>query len=506
MASMTPKSSHFFTIALLLVLSLILTGCNHSDERPENMASDPAQPLDNSALLDAASPINAESSLKPLPQDQCQSLAHDVAQALMTPGETTQVAFVDPLSLESGEGCQSRFVNSGVMFASMSEVAIPIVTTLIYDSWEEDPLYASAGPGGMSYGFRRSDQLCLLVIARAPSLENLCSPDEPFINCWDQLSPEQKIFAASLNCVQGTETESVTITELAPGLDIEHEPDRAVLPEGEAIRIEFNSGTTSASMDGTLDLSETDRYILYASGGQKMSVEVWPHSGDAAEIGPILTIAGMDGIPLLTDHAGSSTFFGELPTTQDYIISVHTLPDVAVDYSIEVTIPPSIVQPPDSSITFAILPLDIPSGFEFLIGLQLPIILPPDFPVDDALAEIHPLVLTSEPDEYEISLDYGPDCRGAGACHYGSLAGKTIESESPESTSSFVYDEQRAVPVMLFGGIQGYFLEGLCGANCDDSRMFWQINHVQYVVGLKGGSQKDLHQLANMMIDNSVSR
>lgn len=92
--------------------------------------------------------------------------------------------------------------------------------------------------------------------------------------------------------------------------------------------------------------------------------------------------------------------------------------------------------------------------------------LPYDFPIEEGLPPIHPYVYTAEPGEYEVSLDFGADCQGAGACHYGSLTGKKVDSNEPVGTRNFIFDAERAQKVTLTNGIEGYFIESVCGASC----------------------------------------
>jgi hypothetical protein len=165
----------------------------------------------------------------------------------------------------------------------------------------------------------------------------------------------------------------------------------------------------------------------------------------------------------------------------------------------------AVAQPPaEVEESLEVLPLDVPVGFEFLFGLDGSFMLPPDFPVADGLPAIQPHVIVAEPGEYEISLEYGTDCHGAGACRYGSLAGKWIASMEPESFGNFVFEPDRAQMVELAQGITGYFIEANCGANCDDAKLFWVYDGFEYVLGLKGGQQEDLVELANAAILNSL--
>ena len=102
------------------------------------------------------------------------------------------------------------------------------------------------------------------------------------------------------------------------------------------------------------------------------------------------------------------------------------------------------------------------------------------------------------------NLDYGADCHGAGACHYGRLAGKQVASTQPESAQNFIFEADQAQKVTLAKGIEGYFIEANCGANCDDAKVFWIYKDFQYMIGLKGASQADVVDLANAAIMNSL--
>jgi hypothetical protein len=153
--------------------------------------------------------------------------------------------------------------------------------------------------------------------------------------------------------------------------------------------------------------------------------------------------------------------------------------------------------------TPAAAPAVVPAGFEAIVE-ALPLMLPAEFPVEEGLPAIQPYVYTAEPDEYEASLDYGAECQGAGACHYGSLTAKRVESATPMSTTNFEFDAARAQKVTLNKGIEGYFVEALCGATCDDAKVFWIYDGVQYMVGLKGAGQAAVVELANAALDNSL--
>jgi hypothetical protein len=139
-----------------------------------------------------------------------------------------------------------------------------------------------------------------------------------------------------------------------------------------------------------------------------------------------------------------------------------------------------------------------------LVDTGVPPVLPPAFPVEAGQPAIYPYIFTADIDEYELSLDYGPDCRGAGACHYGSMSGKKVDSSEPVGTRTFPFDMTQARPVALANGITGYFTESVCGANCNDATVYWIYDGCQYMVGLKAGPEAIVIDLANATIENSL--
>jgi hypothetical protein len=107
-----------------------------------------------------------------------------------------------------------------------------------------------------------------------------------------------------------------------------------VLPY-EPRRISFTPGGTMATMQGTTATLGLDRFVIRALGGQTMSVSIAATQGPA-----ILIIYGADGNVLISDHAGASSWSGMLPTTQDYFIDTRSVENAAVNFVLQVTIPP----------------------------------------------------------------------------------------------------------------------------------------------------------------------
>lgn len=113
-------------------------------------------------------------------------------------------------------------------------------------------------------------------------------------------------------------------------------PENISIPEG----IEFAPGATSATVSGRVEASASKKYVLHASGGQTLSVNLSFTKGAA-----ILDVWGEDGQVLLTNHAEVSSFQGVLPSTQDYHLQVEGRPDGETAYSMTITISPLTLDP-----------------------------------------------------------------------------------------------------------------------------------------------------------------
>jgi hypothetical protein len=108
-----------------------------------------------------------------------------------------------------------------------------------------------------------------------------------------------------------------------------------------AQRIQFAQGAISAELSGSLPGNGAARYVLGASAGQRMNVVL---TDTGPDVNAVLVIWGADGSVLQTDHAGVTTFSGMLPATQDYYIDVRSVTSSAVDFILDVTIPPAALE------------------------------------------------------------------------------------------------------------------------------------------------------------------
>ena len=104
------------------------------------------------------------------------------------------------------------------------------------------------------------------------------------------------------------------------------------------VRVSFDRGATSDILDGHLKAQQGLDYILRAGEGQVLEVNVTPETNDNSLQ---LIIYGVDGDVLRSGMGEGSSFRGELPSSQDYIVSVRA-GEQATDFSMDVIIPQRI--------------------------------------------------------------------------------------------------------------------------------------------------------------------
>jgi uncharacterized protein YgiM (DUF1202 family) len=102
-----------------------------------------------------------------------------------------------------------------------------------------------------------------------------------------------------------------------------------------ARRIQFAPGSSGATLWSSLPPNGLDTYVLTAQAGQTMTVNVIPASGQA-----LFSISGANGEVLKSAGAGSMSWSGVLPLAQDYFIAASSADGSALDYTLQVTIPP----------------------------------------------------------------------------------------------------------------------------------------------------------------------
>jgi hypothetical protein len=123
----------------------------------------------------------------------------------------------------------------------------------------------------------------------------------------------------------------------------------AATPTSTPRRISFAVGEMSALVNGSTFTPGQDRFVIRALAGQTMWVNLIGMPPNPA----MFVIYGADGNVLISDHAGASTWTGELPSTQDYYIDVRSVGADVVPFSLRVTVFPLAPTPTPKRISFA---------------------------------------------------------------------------------------------------------------------------------------------------------
>ncbi len=481
---------------IFLLAALLLSACGPSDEETIAVSVALTQTAAAQATEEAA-PAGPEASeapqvifpgdLQPLGSSECGELAAAMGQAF--PVQIEQINVAVKREGKTGGGCQAIAVGDDLDFTDMMSVAEAMRGMLIERGWFED-LTAPAclgtggwGPGASAFCYIQGSDLCEVFVHISPIDASLCADDEPITVCFDRLKPEQIVYTINLTCARDTNAATEPL-------------------ESEPMRIVFAPGEIQAWEHGEVLAGGFDHYVLSAMVDQEMVVNLLDAVGEVMASDSIaLVIWGADGTVLISSHAGALGWSGKLPLTQDYYIDVKSISALPRAYTLEIIIPPL------TSHAGSVFPEVEPFPFgemQMIVLAGVPPMLPPEFPMEEGLPDLVPFMLTMDEGEYEFSLDYGVDCDGAGACHYGGMAGMKVVSDVPVGTSSFPFSLEDAQVVDLANGITGYFVPAVCGANCDDARLWWIYGGYEYMVGMKAGPYEDVVALANAAILNSV--
>jgi len=484
-------------VIILLLTALLVTACGQPDEERLAVSVALTQTVAAQATEAAKAPapeateapqVNFPGDLQPLDSSECAELAAAMGEAL--PAQIEQITVAVEHEGKTGGGCQAIAVGDDQDFADMMSVAEAMRAMLVERGWFEDltaPTCLSTGgwgPGASAFCYIQESALCEVFVHINPLDASLCSDGEPITVCFANLTPEEIIYTINLTCAVDT--------------------SKAAEPlESELMRIMFDPGEILANVQGKVTAGGFNHYVLSAMANQEMTVNLFDSGGDViASDTAVLVIWGADGTVLISSHADALGWVGSLPSTQDYYIDVKSISAQQTAYTLEVIIPPA-----SSTGAGRVFPQVEPFPFgemQSIVLAGVPPMMPPEFPVEEGLPDVVAFMLTMEDGEYEISLDYGVDCYGAGTCHYGGMARKKVVSDVPVGTSSFPFALDDAQIVDLAHGIKGYFVPAVCGANCDDARLWWIYEGYEYMLGLKAGRYEDVVALANAAILNSV--
>lgn len=484
-------------LIMLLLASFPLVACGSDEAMDEDVIS----------ISDAESQAAAEDAgqqadtfpgdLQPLDPEGCDELAAALEGAFHLPVSRSNIAVEH--EGKSGGGCQATTQGTGLDFTDMFSIEGAMRTELAFLGWADDPAadfclgVGGWGPGANLTCFTQDAGRCALFVYMDPVDEALCSNDEPIGVCFENLTPEQIVYTVELTCTWDESEYESCISCF----------DEEQLMDLEPIEICFKLDDDSVSVSGEVSAGGSEYYTFIALKDQEMQVNLFdPDGAPIAADTAVLAIWGADGTVLISSGAEAVSWEGQLSSTQEYLIEVLSIAAEPVAYTMEVTIPPLMI-PMKTGVFPGVEPF--PFGEMQMIVLSgVPPMLPGEFLVEAGQPKIAAYILNSDNGIYEISLDYGADCQGAGACHYGSAAGMKVDFDVPIGTSSFPFDFAEAQEIELLYGITGYFIEGACGVNCNDSRVWWVFEGYQYMIGLKGAEFNHVVLLANNAIRNSI--
>ncbi|MBK8046519.1 MAG: hypothetical protein IPK16_04920 [Anaerolineales bacterium] len=146
---------------------------------------------------------------------------------------------------------------------------------------------------------------------------------------WSGVLPSTQDYYIDVNAVDGTSA-NYTLTVTIP-------PEPPTPPQPQIQRIRFAPGTISARVSGQVTPGAHQEYVLKASANQEMLITT---QAEEQAIG--ISVVGADGTVLQSPMGGLPTFSGELPSTQDYFITVQIQGSGFADYTMNVTIEPLV--------------------------------------------------------------------------------------------------------------------------------------------------------------------
>ena len=174
----------------------------------------------------------------------------------------------------------------------------------VLDAMQGQPMIAMVDSVNHDVTFGIGGQDGTLLLAGAQAL-----------NSWQGLLPSTQDYFITIHAGASAENYTMSVTIAA--------------------RIQFAAGATSSTKNGSTVGGYNVTYVLRASAGQTMNLNLTVPSGTAA-----LTVWGFtDGQPYLRAELGQTTFSMVLPSTQDYIVAVSPQGGTVVNYSMTVQVP-----------------------------------------------------------------------------------------------------------------------------------------------------------------------
>jgi hypothetical protein len=153
--------------------------------------------------------------------------------------------------------------------------------------------------------------------------------DHADASSWSGVVPSTQDYYIDVRAINGTSA-NYTLSVTIP-------PEPPSPPHPSIQRIRFAPGTISATVTGQVVPGGNNEYVIKASANQQMLI-----STSAEEQAVAISVAGADGTVLQSSMGGLSNFSGELPSTQDYFITVSIQGEGFADYQMTVTIEPTV--------------------------------------------------------------------------------------------------------------------------------------------------------------------
>ncbi len=289
----------------------------------------PATPTIQPAVLATVAPSPAAPTMgaspSPITSTLCTDFGVQVSNTLhVSVVKTESAPFEDYVTKAKGTGCGLTAKGTGANFQDQGKVATSLRTLFTGLGWKQDNAYDADGPTGTASGYRQNSALALVSVKWAPAPDANCPKDQPISAC--TLKPAQKLYTITVNIAQFGAS--------------------GAAPAAAGRRIQFASGKTSASLEGTLAAKGAERYLVSGATGQFMMAQLSLTQGDAS-----LTVLLSDNKPLF-GAPGALEVSGALPATQDYTVQVASL-GAPVTYALQVTLLPASAARPSYNDPFA---------------------------------------------------------------------------------------------------------------------------------------------------------
>ncbi len=123
-----------------------------------------------------------------------------------------------------------------------------------------------------------------------------------------------------------------------------------------------DSGKAQAT--GSLEPQGVGSYVVNIKAGAQTQAAITP-----ADANFVLTVVGADGNPLLTDHAGASSFDQTMPVDQDYTFKVINFGDGAQDYTFDIQVGAPATEPAPDATPYPPQPITVDPGNVVVVPL-----------------------------------------------------------------------------------------------------------------------------------------